>query len=503
MILTKTQSICPKCGKILEAAYVKEENAQGGGAVYFEKTCDKHGTFKVLAAQSEEDYLAWAEHSVINIPPKKPLTKGAGGRSECPLHCGTCEDHLQTACCVLIDVTDSCNQKCPFCFASAGDTGHKRNLTLKEIEAKYDLLLDLGEERTFNIQLSGGEPTVRDDLTDIISMARSKGFEYVQINTNGRRIAEEDNYARELKEAGATVIYMQFDGTDDEIYKALRAEPLFELKKRAINNCRKAGLPVILVPTVTRDVNFSNIGEMIEFLLENIDVVKGIHFQPAAFFGRHPGGEDSKRVTMFDVMRQLEKQTQGAVKYDDLCPISTGHPLCCFYGTFKKEGGNIRSMLSVEAKSGGVSCCGETDPLSVIKKDRDFVLNKWNLPTQTGKYGGKCGEGCEPEEEKGGDKYGEGCEPEEEKEGDKCGEGCEPQWEQSCCCGGAQSEEDADFPDLDSFLNDLKTNLFTLSGMAFMDKGNLDAERLKRCRVQQLTDDNRLIPFCAYNSTYR
>ena len=39
--------------------------------------------------------------------------------------------------------------------------------------------------------------------------------------------------------------------------------------------------------------------------------------------------------------------------------------------------------------------------------------------------------------------------------------------------------------------------------MEFMDATNLDAERLKRCRVQQLTEDDMLIPFCAYNSIYR
>ena len=57
--------------------------------------------------------------------------------------------------------------------------------------------------------------------------------------------------------------------------------------------------------------------------------------------------------------------------------------------------------------------------------------------------------------------------------------------------------------DLDEFITYYKSNMFTVSGMAFMDLSNLDAERLKRCRVVQLTDDDRLIPFCAYNSIYR
>jgi uncharacterized radical SAM superfamily Fe-S cluster-containing enzyme len=40
--------------------------------------------------------------------------------------------------------------------------------------------------------------------------------------------------------------------------------------------------------------------------------------------------------------------------------------------------------------------------------------------------------------------------------------------------------------------------MFTISGMAFMDATNLDAERLRRCRVQVFTEDGRLVPFCGY-----
>lgn len=68
----------------------------------------------------------------------------------------------------------------------------------------------------------------------------------------------------------------------------LRGEPLFNKKVQAIRNCEKAGLAVTLVPTVVRGVNDDNIGEIMDFLVENVNVVKGVHFQPASFFGRYP-----------------------------------------------------------------------------------------------------------------------------------------------------------------------------------------------------------------------
>lgn len=461
VILNNTKSICPICHSVLDACYVEDDYK-----VYLEKRCEEHGMFRTLVAESVEDYLAWISHPMLNVPPKVNLTKGSGKKddSQCPLHCGTCENHLMTACCVLIDITGRCNQHCHYCFAFA-ENDTSSDLPLDVIKQKYDFLRETGEERPFNIQLSGGEPTVRDDLPEIISAGKERGFEYIQINTNGKRFAYDPEYVDKVKDAGASVAYLQFDGMNDEIYRRLRNEDLLEVKLKAIENCRKAGLPVVLVPTVVKNVNLSGIGAMVKFLLDNVDIVKGIHFQPVSFFGRCPdkrkdGYEDfANRVTMFDVMHAICDQTDGAFKYSDLCPISTGHSMCCFYGTFRKTGsGGVRSLLSESTKRKGVSCCDTSDPLDIVRRDRDFVLNKWE--TGSGLNLGK------------------------------------PQ--KQCCC----SEENK-IKNLDDFLIETRANMFTVSGMAFMDETSLDAERLKRCRVQQLTEDNKLIPFCAYNSIYR
>ena len=556
-VLGETQSICPVCHRPVRAFYMAEAeessseccdgeppvcsyeascctaaetetekcccgdtgasdccgDAACSGRVYFVKECPDHGIFRTTAAEDAQDYMRWVRNPVINIPPEKAMTSGDPDDMECPLHCGTCENHLQTACCVLIDLTDRCNQHCPYCFAKAEeDADRSSEPSLAELEAKFDLLIELGEERPFNIQLSGGEPTVRDDLPEIISMARDKGFEYIQINTNGRKLALEDGYAQILKDAGATVVFMQFDGTRDDIYEKLRGEPLLEIKKRAIRNCEKAGLAVTLVPTMVEGVNMDDIGNMMDFLIENVNVVKGIHFQPVSFFGRHPenvssgeccsqihSGDFPGRVTMFGLLHELEKQSP-AFRYDDFCPIATGHTLCCFYGTYTKErDGSIRSALTASQREKGVSCCDaegsydvaggdcccgggtaqdaqngvsccdmtSADKLEVIRKDRDYVLNKWEIADPGDDEQCRCGE---PEEN-----------------------------ESSCCCGSGDDE----IMDIDEFLRYYRRNTFTVTGMAFQDITNLDAERVKRCRVQVLSPDNRLIPFCAYNTIYR
>lgn len=459
--LSEVQSICPVCNKPVRAWYTDRD-----GKVFLEKECVEHGSFKALVSNDKSDYLEWIKSPVVNIPPKMAMKEGSV--DQCPLNCGVCDKHMQTACCVLIDITERCNQHCPYCFARAdeNDMGTKEP-SLVELDRKLDLLRELGEEeRPFNIQLSGGEPTVRDDLPEIIKMVREKGFDFVQINTNGRRLAMEDGYAQILKEAGATVIFMQFDGTRDDIYMITRGEPLLEIKKRAIKNCEKAGLAVTLVPTVIDGVNLDNIGEMMDFMIENVNVVKGIHFQPVSFFGRHPeedneNGDFEGRVTMFDVLHELEEQ-RPQFKYSDYCPISTGHTLCCFYSTYIKEpDGSVRCTLTPAKKAAGVACCdvssmSHRDKMDIVKKDRDYVLEKWEV--------------APPEEV----------------------ENIENKYTSSM-----------DIMSMDEFLTYYRRNTFTVTGMAFQDATNLDAERVKRCRVQVLSEDDRLIPFCAYNSIYR
>lgn len=440
-VLAKVQSVCPVCLKPIEARYEDDE-----GAVYFRKECPEHGKFSTIAAESTEDYLNWMKFEVMNVKPNQAMTQGKAG--ECPLHCGTCDQHLQAACCVLLDVTNRCNQTCPFCFASANEDP-ATDPKIESIIQWYDELLELGDERPFNIHISGGEPTVRDDLPEIVRAGKERGFEYIQINTNGRRLAQEPDYAKTLKDAGASVAYLQFDGLTDDVFEKLRGEKLLETKLQAIENCKKARLPVVLVPTVVSGVNDGQIGDLMNFMLDNLNVVKGIHFQPVSFFGRYPDTKD--RITMFNVMHEIENQTSGAFKYEDLLPISTGHQLCCFCVSYMKEiDGSLTLMTNKDSPQ---PCCSDADPGAIMKKNRDFVLNKWEVNDTI--------------------------------ENPK----------KPCSCQDMHMS-------FDDILHYMRSNMFTVSAMPFQDLSNLDAERVKRCRVHQY-HDGKLIPFCAYNSIYR
>ena len=144
MLIGKTMSVCPVC-----LAKIPAQKAVGeDGNLYMEKRCWEHGSFRTLIWEGDlESYVNWAANDVDGtvIPVRaQPVEKG------CPYDCGLCQNHERDGCCVLLELTNRCNLRCPVCFASAGEQQPK-DLSLEEISKQYDLLMERGGP--FNIQL--------------------------------------------------------------------------------------------------------------------------------------------------------------------------------------------------------------------------------------------------------------------------------------------------------------------------------------------------------------
>ncbi len=301
-ILAHTQSLCPRCLKRIPAVRMA-----CGEDIFLVKHCPQHGEFKTRIWQGNDpSYDGWLRPKTPTSPQWAATTVDRG----CPFDCGLCPEHRQHTCTALLEVTFRCNLNCPVCYADAGYAGQSAqdDPGLDVIENWYRSVKR--SSGTCNIQLSGGEPTVRDDLPDIIRMGHRLDFGFIQINTNGLRLASDEDYVKALKHAGLNSVFLQFDGTEDAIYRAVRGRPLVSIKQRAIENCERHDIGVVLVPTLLPDVNTHNIGEIIRFGMNASPSVRGIHFQPISYFGRYPQPpEDNRRWTLPKIMRAIEQQT--------------------------------------------------------------------------------------------------------------------------------------------------------------------------------------------------
>ena len=494
-----TYSVCPVCLKRIPAK--REER---DGQIYLVKTCPEHGTFSSVIWRNKRKFADWRG--------ERPAV-GENENLNCPAGCGLCAEHRRATCCTLLEITARCNMNCTFCFAEPDGTQDPSLDTVKR------WINDLTEPGKTLLQLSGGEPTVRDDLPEIVAYAKQVGCKYVQLNSNGLRLAEDGAFVKRLADAGLSFVFMQFDGVDDAVYEKLRRRPMLEVKKRAIEQCGRYGIGVTLVPVIVPGVNTEQIGDIIRFAIQRSPYVRGVHFQPVSYFGRIPElPADDDRYTLDELLEAVVSQSGGLIKEEQIAPSCCDHPMCGFHGDFIVMPGDKLMPLTnysgkTEAEPEGEGCCCGPDP---AEKNREFVGRRWERRDLEETC--CCGE-SQPEKEScccdaNADAYLlEKAQPEP---GSCCCGGTQPEPEScccgetqsepgSCCCGGTQpepescccEEESVDITNMEDFLKRAKSHGFTITSMAFQDAGNLDIERLRQCSLH-VYKDGKKIPFCAY-----
>jgi uncharacterized radical SAM superfamily Fe-S cluster-containing enzyme len=317
----KADSICPECNRVVVADLYEED-----GRVLMAKTCPDHGAFTdVIASRADlflkQERLSWDD----NVRFESVHTDDA---SKCPEGCGLCPGHLSSPAMTILDLTNRCNLRCPFCFANANVQDYVYEPGLDQLKAMMDQTLDLRPKRLQAIQFSGGEPTLSPHFLEICRHAKTKGFRMIQAATNGIRFGQDPDFAKAAGEAGLNGAYLQFDGIGEEVHRATRgARGLWELKMKALDACRDAGIRVTLVPTVIRGVNDHMVGEVLKFAASRMDAVVGICFQPVSFTGRVDAElRTRQRYTLTDLATDLEAQTGLLNAMEDWYPISAAAP---------------------------------------------------------------------------------------------------------------------------------------------------------------------------------
>jgi uncharacterized radical SAM superfamily Fe-S cluster-containing enzyme len=467
--IKETKSLCPECLKVLDATIFEED-----GKVYIKKECPEHGAFKEVYWSDYGQYLRVEKFRYDGEGLKNPRTSVVNG---CPYDCGICPQHKSHTALAIIDITNRCNLKCPVCFANAAAAGYVYEPTREEIRGMLENLRKNDPVPATALQFSGGEPTVRNDLFELIRTAKELGFRHVEVNTNGLRLAQSVDYCRELKASGMSTVYLQFDGLTPEVYKFTRGVDLLDVKMKAIENCRKAGIKsIVLVVTLVKGVNDSQLGDIIRFAVQNFDIIRCINVQPVSLCGRLPQKEREKmRITITDFMRLVEEQTNGKIKTSDFYPVPTVVPV-------SKAVGALKGRRYVEFTAH--PHCGMATYL--------FVENGEIVPIT--RYGNV-------------DKFIETM----KKVYDDASKGSINKAKLRLI--GALRHVKFSFlrkhvlrvlkEGSYEALGDLQRKSILLSAMHFMDPYNFDLERVQRCVIHYAVPDGRIIPFCTMNSIHR
>ena len=437
-----TRSICPECRRVIDAQILLRNNK-----VYMRKRCPDHGTFEGLVYGDAQAYTSAAR---FNKPGTIPLEFSTEIKDGCPHDCGLCPDHQQHACLGIIEVNSACNMACPLCFANAG-AGF--NLTLEEVEGILDHLI-VTEGNPEVVQFSGGEPSIHPQIIPMMQAAKDRQIKYVMLNTNGKRIADDDEFLAQLNQV-RPAIYFQFDGFERNTYEVIRGEPdILPQKLRALDRLAEIGLGVVLVPAIDPNVNLHEVGAIVKFAIKH-PAVHGINFQPAFMSGRHGQHNPMERLTIPDILRAMEAQTAGMFAVSDFVPVPCCFPTCNSVTYALIDGETVLPLprvLNVEDYLDYITNRVVPDLAGEIKQALEGL---WSSSAVVGS--------------------------------DKMAQ----QFAISCAACGLP-----DGLDLGAFAK----SVFMIMLQDFMDPWTFNQKNLMKCCKEILLPDGKQIPFCAYNN---
>jgi hypothetical protein len=321
--------------------------------VFLRRTCAVHGEFNVCISSDARFYWL-AKGNPANAgtccsgtaccaadqTPAGAIGRNARGRGDEPF------ETLST-CLALIEIVHSCNLSCPTCYADSPLGAHDKvdAVPLANLQTRIQNIID--RKGTIEIlQLSGGEPTLHTEFFELLAWAQSnRGIQYLLLNTNGVRLAREPAFTERLGQMfakGGLQIYLQFDGVQPDGHEWLRGADLRALRQQAIERCAKAGLPITLAMTVTRQ-NLPHVWPSIEFGLQHSHV-HGITFQPLFGSGRLPNAAAGPPINTADILLAAIEQSRGRLRAEDFTPLPCGDPNCATIGYLLRMNDGVRSI---------------------------------------------------------------------------------------------------------------------------------------------------------------
>lgn len=193
-----------------------------------------------------------------------------------------------------------CNQKCVHCYAAGQTLAEEKELDTAEWKRIIDKCREAGIPQ---ITFTGGEPTMREDLTELIDY--SKWF-VTRLNTNGIKLTKD--YCRELKKASLDSMQITFYSCDEEIHNKLVGANRYQNTVQGIENAIAEGLNIsINTPLCTLNKDYA---KTLEFLKE-----KGVRYVTCSGLITTGNATEAESVSLQLSGEQIHEILKEAVGY--------------------------------------------------------------------------------------------------------------------------------------------------------------------------------------------
>lgn len=195
-----------------------------------------------------------------------------------------------------LSVTDVCNFRCEYCLPNGYQGKPTGFMGVEEIRRLVAGFAELG---TTKVRLTGGEPMVRKDFMDIVSVVReTPGIEKLAMTTNGYRLRET---AADLKAAGVDAINISIDSLDPDRFEEITGDRRFDKVFESIDTCLETGFPSVKLNTVLlKGLNDHELPDFFEYVRNRPIALRFIELMQTGdnqdyFEQRHVSGDVVRR----------------------------------------------------------------------------------------------------------------------------------------------------------------------------------------------------------------
>jgi uncharacterized radical SAM superfamily Fe-S cluster-containing enzyme len=269
--LKNIDSLCPLCLEEVKAQLFLED-----GQVTINKTCLEHGSFSDVVDPDGNLYLR-----TISKRHKRHNPYG-----------------------LVLPVTSRCNLKCKWCY-----------LPDKNIEFDIEQIKSIIDNcRHRFIVFSGGEPTLRKELPELITYVRERyPNKFTVLLTNGLKLAEK-NYVKELKDAGLQYVILSLNGFRQETHQHISNQDLIEVKKTVLKNLKEFRIWTILSMTLVKGLNEEEFVKIYQYGLRNMQFIRQIRLRNVSEVGLY---KKDDHIYLSDMLKLVSKATHLSI--DEMC----------------------------------------------------------------------------------------------------------------------------------------------------------------------------------------
>ncbi len=300
-------------------------------------------------------------------------------------------------------LTERCNLKCSHCYQTGKHINEMSYVEIKETVKEIAETISgwqtgYGIDFSPSVNITGGEPFLRNDLFEILSEFRNTGFD-MYLLTNG--ILIDNAKAGRLYKMGVKGVQVSIEGPE-KIHEGIRGKGSFQASVRGVRHLLDAGLTVTLNVTVSR-LNA-------EYLLDMVELSSGLGVHRLGFSRLVPSGRGNSLLNEMLKTNAVKDLYEKIFSFDldNGLEIVTGDPVA---SQFRNNSGDMESGdvplggcaagisgLTIMPDGTVVPCRRLPIPLGNVKKDslREIwsMSNVLNDLRNRSKYKGKCGS-CE------------------------------------------------------------------------------------------------------------